>query len=277
MLGIYYLITVMDFIYTLKARNETLFLFGLVCLVFALVCYGMTWLTSVQVYQVNAWFKPLKFALSTFLFAWAMAWYCFYLKDFNPKIFNWTVILLLGFEIVYITIMASMGKTSHYNTSNAFYSAMFSAMAVAATIVTLYTGYIGYLFFKADFPELPSHYVWSIRCGMILFVIFSFEGFAMGSRLSHTVGAINDNSNIWILGWSRAFGDLRVAHFIGMHALQVLPFLSYYVLRDTRLTIFMAILYTLLASFVLFQALQGKSFWSAQKRSVDQVHSSKEE
>jgi NO-binding membrane sensor protein with MHYT domain len=131
-------------------------------------------------------------------------------------------------------------------------------MALAASAVTIYTGYVGVLFFKNSFPELPTYYVWSIRFAIILFVIFSFEGFAMGSRLSHSVGALNDNSNWFIVGWSKTVGDLRVSHFIGMHALQVLPFLSYYVLKNTKWTIALSILYGLLAMATLVQALQGR-------------------
>jgi NO-binding membrane sensor protein with MHYT domain len=89
-------------------------------------------------------------------------------------------------------------------------------------------------------------------------VIFSFEGFAMGSRLNHSVGAVNDNSNWFILGWSKTVGDLRVAHFIGMHALQVLPVLSFYVLKDTKYTMALAVVYGALALLTLIQALQGK-------------------
>jgi hypothetical protein len=89
-------------------------------------------------------------------------------------------------------------------------------------------------------------------------VIFSFQGFAMGSRLSHSVGAINDNSNWFIVGWSTTVGDLRIAHFIGMHALQVLPLLAYFLLKNVPLTISLSILYVLLAVYTLVQALQGK-------------------
>ena len=152
-----------------------------------------------------------------------MAWYCYYLPNFNIQLFNWSVIILLGFEIVYIAFQASKGQQSHYNMSTPLYATLFSLMAFAATAVTLYTAYVGILFFKNDFPELPDYYLWAIRLSIVLFVIFSFEGFAMGSRLSHSVGAINDNSNLFIVGWSKTVGDLRVAHFIGMHALQVLP------------------------------------------------------
>ena len=133
-------------------------------------------------------------------------------------------------------------------------------MALAATLVTLYTAYVGILFFKNDFPDLPNHYLWSIRLGILVFVIFSFEGFVMGSRMNHSVGAINDNSDWFITGWSKTVGDLRVAHFIGMHALQILPIISYHILKNTKLTIGLSVLYGLLALATLIQALQGKPF-----------------
>jgi hypothetical protein len=80
----------------------------------------------------------------------------------------------------------------------------------------------------------------------------------MGSRLNHSVGALNDNSNWFIIGWSRTVGDLRVSHFIGMHALQVLPILSYYVLKNIKLTVGLSVVYGLLAMLTLIQALQGR-------------------
>ena len=247
-----------DFIQQLKYRNETLFYYGLLCLILAAIFILLTKFTNTQVYHVNAWYKAFKFAFSTFLFAWAMAWYCYYLPHFNIKIFNWSVIILLGFEIFYIAFQASKGQLSHYNISTPVYSALYSMMALAATLVTLYTAYVGVLFFTNSFPELPHYYLWAIRMGIIIFVIFSFEGFAMGSRLNHSVGALNDNSNWFIIGWSKTVGDLRVSHFIGMHALQVLPILSYYVFKNTKWTIGLSFVYGLLALVTLIQAVQGR-------------------
>ncbi|MGF1637654.1 MAG: hypothetical protein ACFCUU_11325 [Cyclobacteriaceae bacterium] len=248
------------FILELKLRNEILFYYGLACLAASIVFILMTQFSSVQVQQVNAWYKPFKFAFSTFTFVWAMAWYCYYLPDFNVQAFNWTVILLLSFEIIYIAIMASQGKSSHYNVSSSFYAFMFSMMALAATLVTLYTAYVGLLFFTGEFASIPNYYLWAIRLGIVIFVIFSLEGFLMGGRMSHSVGLENDNSNLFIVGWSKLTGDLRVSHFIGMHALQILPLLSFYLLKNTKLAILGGLLYGLLALFTLIQALQGKPF-----------------
>lgn len=250
----------MDFISQLKAKNETLFYYGLICLVFSLLFLALTKISATQVYNVSAWYKPFKFAFSTFLFAWAMSWYCSYLPSFNITLFNWTVIILLGFEIIYIAFQAYRGQLSHFNLSTQVYAALYSMMALAATIVTLYTAYVGILFFTTEFPQLPSYYLWSIRLGILIFVIFSFEGFVMGSKLTHTIGGPDGESGIPLLNWSTKYGDPRIAHFIGMHALQVLPLLSYYVFKNTKATIGLSIIYLLLAVFALIQALQGKPF-----------------
>ncbi|MFT4771958.1 MAG: hypothetical protein ACI9CP_001775 [Cryomorphaceae bacterium] len=253
------------FIRELKFRNEYLFYFGLLCLVLAILFLVLTKLTTTQIQGVNAWYKPFKFAFSVFSFSWAMGWYCYYLVDFNTTPFNWTIILLLGFEVLYIAFQAGKGQLSHFNISTSLYSVLYSLMGIAAALVTFYTAYVGLLFFTHSFPSLPMHYVWAIRLGIVIFVIFSFEGFLMGSRMNHSVGALNDNSNWFIVGWSKTVGDLRIAHFIGMHALQVLPLLSFYIFKSTRATLIISLLYGLLATATLVQALKGKPIWASKQ------------
>ena len=249
---------ILNFIKELKISNESLFYFGLFCLCLSIIFIVLTKLTTTQVHGVNTWFKPFKFAVSIGVFAWTMAWYCHYLANFNMTPFNWVVIILFGYEIIYITFQASQGQMSHFNVSTSTHSMLYSLMGLAAAVVTIYTAYIGLLFFTQPFPDLPNYYIWAIRLGILIFVIFSFEGGLMGSRMNHSVGAINDNSNWWIVGWSKTVGDLRVSHFIGMHALQLLPLLSFYVFKNTKITIIISIFYGLLATSTLVQALNGK-------------------
>ncbi len=251
------------FIELMRFRNDTMFIFGAICLSLAVILFVISRFSDLQVMNINAWYKPIKFCLSTVFFAWAMAILTYHVDTgLNIKIFNWVIIITLGFEIIYITFQAAKGQLSHFNLSSPTYQVLYSMMALAATIASLAAAYIGYLYFKNDFPNLPDYYVWAIRLGIIIFVIFAFQGFVMGSKLTHTIGGQDGGLGIPFLNWSKQFGDPRIPHFIGMHALQVLPLLAYYVLKDIKLVVVVAILYGLLAVWTLFVALQGKSLFS---------------
>jgi hypothetical protein len=261
----------LSFVRELKDRNEHLFYFGLLCLCLAVVFFFLTKITSTEVAGVNAWNKPFKFAVSIFTFSWTMGWYCYYLADFNVKPFNWAISVSLGLGILYIAIQAGRGQLSHFNVSTPLYSMLYTLMGLATALVTFYTAYVGVLFFTQSFPQLPHHYVWALRLGILIFVVFSFEGFLMGSRMNHSVGALNDNSNWFIVGWSKTVGDLRVSHFIGMHALQVLPLLSFHVLKNTKATFLVSLLYALLATATLVQALKGKAIFASKQAQSEVV------
>jgi len=249
----------MNFLEILRDRNSILFWFGLIHFVFAIAFLILSWITDVQVSGVNAWIKPFKFAVSIGLYSWTMGWFVYYLNEAAiQKWFSWNTVLFLGFEIVYISFQAARGQLSHFNVSTPFYSFMYSTMALAATIVTLWTAYVCYLFFIKTFPALPVQYVWAIRFSLIIFVIFSFEGFVMGSRMSHTIGGADGGVGLPILNWSTRFGDPRIAHFVGMHALQVLPLLGFYVFKDVRSVTIASAVYGLLAVYTLILALHGK-------------------
>jgi hypothetical protein len=244
----------------LKVRNEMLFYFTLILLALAALFFILICTSHVLVAGVNAWYKPLKFSLSIAIYCSTMAWYCHYLDGFDTKLFSWVNVLLFGFEICYIAIQASRGQESHFNQSTPVYRLLFGMMAAAAIAITLYAGFVAVRFFQDEMPALPLHYVWAIRLGLIIFVIFSFEGLLMGAAQSHTVGGHAQNTLLPFVKWNMTQGDLRVAHFIGMHALQVLPIASFYLLKNTKATIFFGLCYLSLAVFVLIQAVHGKAF-----------------
>jgi len=252
-----------DFFAVLRSRNEPLFYFGLICLLSAVFVLLVAKFSEVQINGVNTWYKPFKFALSIGIFSWTMGWYTGYLELPNQvSTYSWTTIILLGFELFYITFQAARGQLSHYNVSSSLYTSLTAAMAVAAIVATLYTGYIGILFCKGEFSELPGYYLWAIRIGIFLFVIFAFEGAIMGGNGSHSVGGLGDSDGLPVLNWSRKYGDLRIAHFVGMHALQVLPLIAYYLIKDIKLVIVLGLVYGALAIFCLIQALNSKPFLS---------------
>ena len=63
---------------------------------------------------VSVWVKPLKFMASVGLFSISTAWFIGLLPDHRRdsvpvRVVVWTIVLAGGFEIAYITLMASLG------------------------------------------------------------------------------------------------------------------------------------------------------------------------
>jgi hypothetical protein len=249
----------LNFLQELQFRNPELYWFGLFNFLIAAALVILMPFIQIKVLGIHAFIKPIKFALSIAIYSWTMAWYMFYLKDTNINWMNWSIIVLLGFEIFYIVFQAAKGQLSHFNLSTPIYSVFYSFMAMAASGVTLITAYVGFLFLKQDNSNLPEYYQIAIHCGIWIFVIFSFQGFAMGSKLTHTIGAIDGGKGIPFLNWSINAGDLRIAHFIGMHALQMIPILAYYLFKNSTITIITSVIYTLIAFVTWYMAIKAKS------------------
>jgi hypothetical protein len=246
---------------TLRQKNEPIFYFGWLCLAAAALCLVLTRSTDTQVLGINAWWKPFKFFLSTVIFLWSMAFYLSHLPTESASAvrwWSWGMIVIFVIENGWITWQAARGETSHFNVSTPPAAAMWSMMAVAATMISVCTAAIGWLFFKNDFPALPPAYLLGIRLGLILFVVFSLQGLMMGARMAHTIGAADGGTGLPVVNWSRAHGDLRVAHFLGMHALQVLPLLGYFVLKNVRAVAVFGLIYGVFVVWTLTQALAGK-------------------
>lgn len=251
----------MIFLETLRQRNEVLFYFGSISFLMSLGCFVLVYLYPIALQGSSAWYKPFKFWLSSGLLAFTMGWYLHYLgKVPMVQWYSWGLVFLLLVEDVYITFQASNGQLSHFNYATPFFGFMFSVMGFCALAIALWTAYFGVLFFLHSFPHLPPAYLWGIRLGIIVFAVFALQGFTMGARLSHTVGAADGTAGLPIVGWSRGYGDLRIAHFFGMHALQIIPVVSFYLLKDVKWAIGFGLAYLLFTTFTFWWALQGRGW-----------------
>ena len=247
----------MDILNQLSERNSILYYFGTFCLIGTFLSIILIFVTDTQVHGINAWIKPFKFWLSSVIFSWSMGWFMFHLpQQTTVSIFSWTVVAVLTFELVYISFKASIGDTSHFNVSTGFNSIMWAMMGLSISLMTLFTLYIGFLFFKGSFGLEPG-YLWGIRLGIMMFVVFAFEGGLMGAKLSHTVGGMDGSPGLPLVNWSKVHGDLRIAHFLGMHALQILPLIGFYFITTSRGIIIASALYFICTTAILIQALMG--------------------
>jgi len=247
----------MNFLSELRKRNPILYYFGLLYFVGGIVSIIMTQTSGTIVLGVNAWIKPMKFFFSIWIFCWTMGWFLVYLiNKRRVRIYTWAVVIVMIIEQVIITWQAANGRLSHFNITTPLYQSLFMIMGIAIATLTAWTGVIGYYFFKQKQFDIPMPYVWGIRLGIVVFVIFAFEGGIMASHLSHTVGAPDGGPGLPILNWSRLYGDLRVAHFIGIHSLQILPLFGYFIAKSNRGVQLFATGYFILTIFLFIQALQ---------------------
>jgi hypothetical protein len=172
------------------------------------------------------------------------------------------VVIVFTFELVIIIGQAARGQLSHFNVSTPVNGFLFQLMGMAITLLSVWTAVTATWFLKTPTPQgLSDGFWWGIRLGMILFVIFSFEGLVMGAKLQHTVGAPDGGKGLPILNWSRNNGDLRIAHFVGMHALQVIPLLGYFIFKRPAEIIAAAIFYGAFALWLFLRALSGKGLF----------------
>ncbi len=211
------------------------------------------------------WLKPLKFSLSVVAYTWTLGWL---LADLpaparrGVRRLSGAVALSMVVEQVVIFIQAARGTTSHYNVSSPLEGLLFGLMGLFIAVNTAMTSWAVYLAWRYR-PHGSAGYVWGLRLGLLVFLVGSALGGFMIHNMQHTVGAPDGGPGLPGLGWSTVAGDVRIAHFLGMHALQALPLLGWALgrwvpRRSALLTGVGAALYVAAVAGLLLGALAGR-------------------
>jgi hypothetical protein len=258
----------MQFIKDLKTRNPLLTTTGNIFLALAVFLACMSFITETQVLGINAMIKPLKFALSTWIYAWSMAYLLFYLKN-QKRVRKYSILacVVMVFENAVITVQAFRGTISHFNQYELIGGIMYALMGIMIVWLTTATGVLTVRYLRQTEHTIEPAKVLSVRIGLVLFVVFSFFGGYMSVINSHNVGGEMGKVGLTFINWSTQFGDLRVAHFFGIHSLQLIPVLGFYVSNKiqnehkskTVIWVF-SLLYVAFLCFTIMQAIQGKPF-----------------
>ncbi|NUW39805.1 hypothetical protein [Nonomuraea rhodomycinica] len=232
---------------------------------------------------VPVWAKPLKFAMSVALYSFTWAW----LLSLQRRERRWgrmagTVLAVAGVaEVAVITFQAARGHRSHFNAATPFDAVLFGVMGmmiIGLMVANIVAAVAVLLDRQADGPS-----TWAVRFGLVVSTLgLASGGLMLGPRPgqsvdggvigAHTVAAPDGGPGLPLLGWSTVAGDLRVPHFVGMHALQLLPLLPlalaalshrFPVLAPERvrqgLTITAGVGYAGVFGLVLWQAQRGQS------------------
>ena len=249
----------------------------IVCLVGALVDHR-------QVTGIDTWIKPLKFSVSILLYSVTWAWLIAHLPRFRrvASVAGTVVAVALIVEQTLIVGAAATGTTSHFNVSSAFATGVWATMAVSITVLYVATFVTTIAVFFLRLPTASTTF--AVRAGAVLALVGMGLAYLMTSPTAaqladfrgvagaHTVGLADGGPGLPLLGWSTVGGDLRIPHFIGMHALQLLPLLAiglgwlgrhWRPLADDRtrlrLVIVATAVYAATIAVVTFQALGGQS------------------
>jgi Domain of unknown function (DUF4281) len=195
-----------------------------------------------------AWLKPGKFAISISVYCFTLVW-LLGLVESHPRLArfaaNLTAVSFIA-EMTVILIQAARGTTSHFNVTTPFNTFLWLTMGVFIVVVWTMNLLLAILLLFERIPNRP--FAWSLRLGLLVSLVGMGSGFFMvrptheqlvamsashGPRIvgAHSVGVADGGPGLPVVGWSTAGGDFRVAHFVGIHAMQILPFFGWFVAR----------------------------------------------
>jgi hypothetical protein len=198
------------------------------------------------VLNTPVWAKTTKFSISITLYTATFLWMLPMLTS-RPRVARWIangIGITLYIEMVVIIMQAFRGQAAHFNNATPFDAMLWAVMGVTINILWFIV-LIGAVFLIRQKMADPA-LAWGIRLGAVIALIGMGLGFIMPmptpDQLSllesgqpsaligaHTVGAPDGGPSLPLVGWSTTHGDLRIAHFIGLHGLQVLPIVGWWV------------------------------------------------
>jgi hypothetical protein len=208
---------------------------------------------------ISVWVKPAKFFLSL---AVHMLTLCFGLTLLPSKLrTSWPSTLITGtmasmalFEMTCITFRAARGEASHFNTSSELAGLLYSLMGAGAALMMVVTFVLGLQILRHGKANLITRATgWGFMTTAILTLVV---GFTLGGMGSHWIGGDQtDATGLPLFGWSTTGGDLRPAHFAGLHLMQVLPFAA---LTGSRTAVWISGLFVVFATAAAYLlALNG--------------------
>lgn len=218
---------------------------------------------------INVWIKPTKFALSLSLYLLTLAYFAYllppgFMRRRWVQVYHGVVLFCIAAEMVWIGGAAMFGVGSHFNTSSVLMGTIYGLMGVFAVTLTSATLVHGVTIWR----HRQDRFARLVAASLVLtFVLTVPTAGYLSSAPGHHVGeAISDAGGMWLMGWSREVGDLRVAHFFATHAMQIVPFVMAILLwlagarlpRGTGLALCAGFAILTIATFL--QAINGQPF-----------------
>lgn len=216
----------------LATRQPALARTGLAMLAIAGCCLVAMLLDGRAINGVSVWVKPAKFAVSFVAWCWTLAWAWGVLAPgvragLAARIVLWGTLGAAWFEQIWVTWRAALGQPSHFATDG-LGAVMYGLMGVGAVTLVALAALLGLLVLLRPDPAQPRPWRVAVGLGLVVGgVLGGFTGASISAQATpHVGGTPGDAGSLPPFFWSRDGGDLRVAHFLSIHAMQALPLLA---------------------------------------------------
>ena len=180
--------------------------------------------------------------MSIAIYTVTLAWIFTLLPEWTRmrRAIGWITAITMVLEMAIIGTQAWRGTTSHFNVGTPLDAVLFLVMGAAIVVQTFSTVAVAIALWRHRFDDRRAGR--ALRFGMAITIAGALtaglmtrpttaqlEAARAGERMTvsgaHTVGAADGGPGLAGTGWSTQHGDMRVPHFIGLHALQALPLL----------------------------------------------------
>ncbi|MEV7007644.1 hypothetical protein [Streptosporangium sp. NPDC051022] len=258
-------------------RHRPLLLLSAIMAVLTIISLGGVLLDHRVLDGMPIWAKPLKFTVSFTVYGLTWAW-LLSLRHRAPRWGWWLGTVLAITSVVEVAVIIGQvvrGRRSHFNVSTPLDSSLFALMGATITILMIANLVAAVLVLRERQADPVG--TWAIRIGLVV----SAAGLGLAALMlpptaaqladvattvagAHSVGVPDGGPGLPLIGWSTTGGDLRVPHFVGMHALQVMPLLALLSRRirnqavRLRLVVIGGAGYAGLVALVTWQALRGQ-------------------
>ncbi len=223
--------------------DRPLTLVGLLTAALLVACAAGIVLDPRVITGAPAWLKPAKFAVSITIYAFTLVWLLRFVTG-RPRLvrlISGVTALCLGIEMVVIVAQVVRGTASHFNVSTPLDAVLWTVMSLSILPVWLLCALLAALLMRQRNldPALGAAVRWGAviaAVGMALAFFMTRPTPEQRARFgrepvrtvgAHSVGVPDGGPGLPVVGWSTQGGDLRVAHFVGLHGLQALPLLAW--------------------------------------------------
>jgi hypothetical protein len=230
---------------------------------------------------VPIWLKPFKFAVSLGIYGITIAWMLSLLPR-RSRVAEWAatvIVAMASIEMIIIVSQVVRGQTSHYNETTPLNTALWQSMGTSIMVLFIAHFVIALVVVRQRLADRAATYAVRLGLGLALLGMLAAVPMVLPNQApagvddisgAHTVGLPDGGPGLPLVGWSTVGGDLRIGHFVGLHALQALPLLAILLAalsrrvrrldEDTRARLLVVAggAYAVLTMTLTWQALRGQ-------------------